>query len=329
MVDYYQSIHVPVLLAQGEDDSLFNIEEVVRNLRELQADGDPVQLVLQSWGHSDLTPAPGELSYTAPFTGYENTLVKDFFAKYLRGEKGVSTGPAVQYFRPWLTDTGNATAVYGTARSWPVGTTRTLYLSGGSGAGQLVSSASAVQAGTQTFLNVGTTGSSYSETSAVQDEAPFSSIPPSDDPGTFASFESPVLTHPVDVVGIPTVTVQLSAVIGTGGLTSPATDPVVYAKLYAIAPDGTITLADRLVAPVRVADTAAPVTITLPGVAAQYPAGDRMELVLSSGDDAYLGNRVPEAYTVTVAPGSPGQLQLPVVAASAQRTGGAPATGEH
>ena len=177
-------------------------------------------------------------------------------------------------------------------------------------------------------MNVGATGSSYSETSGVQDQQPFASIPPSDTPGTFAAFETPVLPSPVDVVGIPTLSVRLTSTIATGTPTSPATDPVVYAKLYDVAPNGTVTLADRLVAPVRVADTSRPVDITLPGIVAQYPAGDRIELVLSSGDDAYLGNRAPEAYTVTVAPGTAGQLQLPVVAPSAQTGGGAPASGE-
>ncbi|MCU4182741.1 CocE/NonD family hydrolase [Acidiferrimicrobium sp. IK] len=326
MVSYYRTVHIPVLLAQGEDDSLFNIQEAVRNLRELQANGDPAQLVLQSWGHSSLTPAPGELTYAPPFDGYENVLIKHFYDRWLRATPGVSTGPAVQYFRPWVSYTGSAAAAYGTAPSWPVGTSRSLYLSGGSpaAAGALVPSSEAVVAGSQTFLNTGPTGTSYSETSAVQDTQPFSSIPPSDTPGTFAAYSSAPLPSPVDVVGIPKLTVRLTSSVGTGTPTSPATDPVVYAKLYDVAPDGTRTLADRLVAPVRVTDTSRPVTITLPGVSAQYAAGHRIELVIASGDDAYFGNRTPEAYTVSVAPGTPGSLTLPVVPQSAQRSGGEP-----
>lgn len=93
MVSYWRKVHVPVLLAQGEHDSLFNIQEAVDNLHELQANGDPVTLVLQSWGHSNSTPAPGELSSTAPYSGYENVVVKDFFDKWLvPGASRVSPG---------------------------------------------------------------------------------------------------------------------------------------------------------------------------------------------------------------------------------------------
>lgn len=328
MVSYYPSVHVPVLLAQGEDDSLFNMQEAVRNMRELQADGDPVQLVLQSWGHSNSTPAAGELSYTAPFSGYENTVIKDFFDRYLLGSP-VSTGPAVQYFRPWVSYSGNAVPAYGSAPSWPVSSGETLYLSGGGpgAAGTLTPSAKAVTAGSQTFANTGVTGSSYSETSGVQDQQPFSSTPPSDTPGTFAAFESAPLAADTDVVGIPSLTVQLSAAVPAPAPTSPATDPVVYAKLYDVSPSGTVTLADRLVSPVRVPDTSQPVTITLPGIVNRFPAGDRLELVLASGDDAYLGNRTAEPYTVTVAPHTPGSLQVPTVAASKETGGGPAATG--
>jgi putative CocE/NonD family hydrolase len=328
MVSYYKSVHLPVLLAQGEDDSLFNMQEAVRNMRELQANGDPVQLVLQSWGHSHSTPAAGELSYTAPFSGYENTVIKDFYDKYLLGQ-AVSTGPAVQYFRPWVSYSGNAAPAYGSAPSWPVAPGRTLYLSGGGPgtAGTLTPSAKAVTPGSQSFANTGPTGSSYSETSGVQDQAPFSSIPPSDTPGTFASFETAPLTTNTDVVGIPSLTVHLTSAVPAPAPTSPATDPVVYAKLYDVSPSGSVTLADRLVSPVRVTDTSKPVTITLPGIVNRFAAGDRLELVLASGDDAYLGNRTAETYTVTVTPGAPGCLQLPIVAANKQDTGGASAAG--
>lgn len=59
----------------------------------------------------------------------------------------------------------------------------------------------------------------------------------------------------------------------------------------------------------------------------RFSAGDRMDLVLAAGDDAYLGNRVPDLYSVTVSPTQPGVLQMPVVAAGAGRSG-SPPTGE-
>ena len=338
MVDFWQHLHLPVLLAQGEHDSLFNIQEAVDNYRELKSNGDPVTLVLQSWGHSGLTPAPGELSFTPPYNGYEDHLVEDFFAKWLRGDRSVSTGAPVQYFRPWISYSGNAAPAYGSAASWPAGSTTDLYLSqappatgaapgvsGGlpAGAGSLVAAPSAAVAGTQTFVNPpGGIGTSYSETSFAQGTPPFSTVPPADPPGTFAAYESAPLAAPLDVIGIPTVTVTLSSSVPAG--VTPGTDPVVVAKLYAVSPSGSTTLVDRLVSPVRVAGTSAPVTITLPGVVHQYTAGDRLELVLAAGDDAYLGNRAADTYTVTVSPGAPSALHLPVVAPTAQSAGGPP-----
>lgn len=325
MVDFWQRLHLPVLLAQGEHDTLFDIREAVANYRELSANGDPVTLVLQSWGHSDSTPAPGEFSMTPPFDGYENVLVEDFFAKWLRGAD-VSTGAPVQYFRPWVSYSGNAAPAYGTSAAWPAGTAADYYLSEPASGGALVGSPTAVVEGSQTFVNPpGGTASSYSETSAGQDGAPVSTVPPTDAPGTFASFETAPLTAATDVVGVPSLTVALHASV-PAGLTT-ATDPVVFAKLYGVAPTGAVTLVDRLVSPVRVADTAGPVTIRLPGIVHQYPAGDRLELVLASGDLAYQGNRVADTYTVTVTRVHPSVLALPVAPASGQDAW-APPTGD-
>lgn len=331
MVSFWQHLHLPVMLAQGEHDSLFNIQEAVDNYRELKANGDPVTLLLQSWGHSDLTPAPGEFTFSPPFNGYENIAVSDFFAKWLRGEH-VSTGAPIQYFRPWVSYSGNAAPAYGSASSWPVGSTTDLYLSapgapgplgslGSLGSlattGSLVSSPSAVTAGSMRFVNPpGGIGTSYSETSYGQDTAPLSTVPATDAPGTYVAFESAPLRTAADVVGIPTVTVRLASSVPAG--ISVATDPVLYAKLYGVAPTGATTLVDRLVSPVRVARTSTPVTITLPGIVHRYPAGDRLELVLSAGDTAYLGNRTADTMTVTISQAQPSVLRLPVVAVSAQ-----------
>lgn len=120
---------------------------------------------------------------------------------------------------------------------------------------------------------------------------------------------------------------------GTAGLARQTTEPGVlkwewstlfFAELYGVAPTGTATLVDRLVSPVRVADTAQPVTIDLPGIVHRYPKGERLELVLASGDP-YQGNRTADTYTVTVSRAHPSVLALPVAAASAQDASAPPA----
>lgn len=326
---YYHQVKVPTMLMQGEADSLFNIDEAVANYHLLRSIGDPVKLVLQSWGHSNLTPAPGELSYTSLSKGYETVLVFDWFAKYLKHQT-VSTGPQVEYFRPWVHyTTPSAEPAYGTATSWPVGSSLPLYLSGG---GTLVRHQDDVIAGSQTFAAppAGEPGS-YSETSGVQDTSPFISIPPSDPPGTTATFTTPPLGSAIDSVGVPVLHVAISG--ATASSADPATEAVVFAKIYDVAPDGRQTLVNRLVAPTRLSGSgsgsgsAGLVTLTLPGVVHRYAQGDRIEVVLAATDQAYLGARVPDALTVTVSPSAPGFLSLPFVAPSAETSGGPRASG--
>src|SRR5207247_3042592 len=104
---------------------------------------------------------------------------------------------------------GSAQPAYGSASGWPVGTTQSWFLSGD---GSLVSSTRQIEAGSQTFVNPADGApSSYSETSGVQSEEPFNSIPPSDPPGTFAAFTSAPLAADLDSVGIPTLASSLSA----------------------------------------------------------------------------------------------------------------------
>lgn len=320
VVSYYKHVRAATLLMQGEDDSLFDIAEAVANYKDLKSIGDHVKLVLQSWGHSDSTPAPGELSYTSVAHGYETRLILDWFAKYLKHKK-VATGPAVEYFRPWIKYSAKASAekAYGTAPSWPVGRVLPLYLSG---SGSLVTLKKNIASGTATFANPpDAQPASYSETSGVQDESPFSSIPPTDPPGTYASFESAPLPAKLDSVGIPLLHVALAGAAASSA--SPATEAVVFAKIYDVSPSGSLTLVNRLVSPVRIKG-GKEVTITLPGVVHRYAKGHRIELVIAATDQAYLGDRAPDALSVSVAKTAPGRnvLELPVVSPKHETSGG-------
>jgi hypothetical protein len=108
---------------------------------------------------------------------------------------------------------------------------------------------------------------------------------------------------------------------------SPADEAVLFGKIYDVAPDGTKALVQRLVSPIRIADLSRPVSLTLPGVVHRYATGHRIELVLAATDQAYLGNRVPGALTVTADPAHPGVLSLPVVSPAEENSGGPRADG--
>ena len=326
MASFAKHVRIPVMLMQGEGDTLFNINEAVANYNDLRANGDPVKLVIQSWGHSNSTPAPGELSYTSAAHGYETSLIIDWFAKYLK-HQNVSTGPAVEYFRPWVAYNtgGSAEPAYGTASSWPVGGTLDLYLSGD---GSLVRSAQDVSPGSKSFVNPpGAQPGSYSETSGVQNMSPFSNIGPTDPPGTYASFETPPLPASIDSVGIPVVRFRLTA--ATASSLTPADQAVLFGKIYDVAPSGAVTLVENLVSPTRIAVLPGQqrlVTMTLPGIVHRYVVADRIELVIAATDHAYLGSRIPDALTISVNPVHPTALSLPVVSPQDETSGGPRAT---
>jgi predicted acyl esterase len=310
---YVDRIRVPTLLVQGENDTLFDLQEAVATYRALQAQGTETKMIWQSWGHSGGgTPAPGELDMRHPEQSYEGQRVIAWFQRYLE-DKAVDTGPELSYFRDWVDYDGIATPAYGTSSSYPVGTTQRLYLSG---SGDLVPAGAAVQPGSATYANLaGEAPLSYSEVSALQgDPLPDGVTPPYDTPGTFASWTTAPLDAPVVSVGVPRLTLRLSSPVAEQTqLTGPAGQLLLFAKIYDVAPDGSTVLVHRLVSPARVPDVTRPVTIELPGVVHRYEAGHRLSVVVAATDAAYRNNKVVTPVTVLTSPADPGVLRLPVL----------------
>ena len=311
---YVQNIKIPVMLMQGEDDTLFNLHEAVATYTALRAEKTPVKMVWQSWGHSDGTPAPGELG---PGDALDNAgggltaegrLVLEWFNHYLMGN---ALAPALDFsfFRPWVSYAGtNAAAAYASAPSYPIGTPQSLYLSGSDA---LVASPAAVTSGTAAFTTPALgLGQSTTEVSGVNQ-----SVALYDAPGTFAEYQSAPLSTTTDVVGIPAVRLQIGAPLGSSAALDPASDLTLFFKLEDIAPDGTVTLPDRLISPARFAALGAPVTVTLPGIVHRFAAGDRIALVIAGSDAAYRGGAIPIHVTIASDPSAPGVLTLPVAGA--------------
>ncbi|MCW2985474.1 MAG: hypothetical protein JWR63_3044, partial [Conexibacter sp.] len=104
------------------------------------------------------------------------------------------------------------------------------------------------------------------------------------------------------------------AAVGAGGVLGgavPAALPALFLKVQDVAPDGTVTQAGRLVAPIRPRSLAAPVDVTLPAIVHRFAAGHRIRLVVAGSDAAYRGSPVPAVITVTAGPDA---LRVPVVA---------------
>jgi hypothetical protein len=310
---YMASIKIPTLLMQGENDTLFNLNEAIENYEALRAQGTPVDMVWQSWGHSSLNPAPGEidLNNPDPTTQYETLRIVLWFDHYLKGES-VPTGPGFSYFEDWVHYTGNASPAYASAPSYPVGTDDAFYLSAGR---QLVTSASQLAVGAQTFVTTPAgLPSGVSAPDAVGSVVnPSGNFPDVNVPGTFASWSSAPLSSPLTVVGSPVLHLQILAPTAeVTQLAGPSGQLVLVAKVYDVAPDGRAELIHGLVAPSRITDVRQPVQITLPAIAHRFGVGDRIEVVLSAGDLNYRGGLVPAP--VVIATGNTGQsLTLPVV----------------
>jgi ABC-2 type transport system ATP-binding protein len=209
-----------------------------------------------------------------------------------------------------MAETGDIAQAYATAPAYPVGSERTLYLSGGGPAGgALVDDPAAVTPGTSAYSSVAPIGPNYTETSALDQSRPVT-----DPPGTAIRFSTEPLTAPLDVVGSPQLTVQLDApAVAATQSGGPAGQLVVYAKVYDIGPDGTVELPWRLISPARIADVTQPVTIELPGIVHRFEAGHRLAVVLAGGDLAYRGSTVPQQVALSTGPGRVQELTLPVV----------------
>ncbi|WP_082592339.1 CocE/NonD family hydrolase [Phycicoccus sp. Soil803] len=317
---YIDKVKVPTFLIQGENDTLFNLQEATATYKSLKARGVPVTMAWQSWGHSGGTgansgAAPGELDLTGEHIEdtYLGLRIKNWFDHYLK-RSSVSTGPAFSYFRDWVPYNGSAAPAYASSGSYPVGTRASWYLSA---ADQLVSSRSAILPGSKSWANPGLGApASYTEVSGLEGQVdlPDGLTVPFDTPGTFGAWSTPALTKPLTVVGAPTLDVRFeSPTVALTQAAGPNGQLQVFAKLYDVAPDGSITLVHKLISPVRVADVTQPVHIELPAIVHRVEAGHRLRLVLASTDAAYKNAYAVQPVTVRASPTAPATLSIPVV----------------
>jgi ABC-2 type transport system ATP-binding protein len=133
-----RQIRVPTLLVQGTADTLFTLQEAVRNYRILRANHVPAHMIWFCGGHGTCLTNPGDTSVL-------HTAMLNWFAKYLRG-RHVRTGPRFE----WVDQGGN----WRTAPDWPVPHHQSLHASGsgnlplvaGDGSGTPIAAAPSAQA---------------------------------------------------------------------------------------------------------------------------------------------------------------------------------------
>ena len=314
---YLRRVTAPTLVVQGQRDTLFSLQEAVATFRGLRAHGNPARMIWQSWGHSDGTPAPGELDFDAASlrSSYLGNRYLDWMNHYVRGDASAALGPRFSYFRDWVAYderpryAGRAVArAYAGRGGFDPDPTASLYLTGKVG---LRTSRSAVVPGSAAYANAAAGPTSYSETSGLEGRTVHRE--PFDAPGTFAAWTSRPLARGVELVGSSTLTLRLSApVAARTQRTGPGGMLVLFAKLYDVAPDGRQTLHDRLVSPVRVTDVGRPVRIRMPAVAQHFAPDHRIRVAVAASDAAYAGNAVVQPVRVHTSPAAPSVLRMPL-----------------
>jgi dienelactone hydrolase len=307
--NYIQGIRIPTLLAQGQNDNLFNLQEAIATYGLLRAQGTPVKMLWRSDGHSGGKIGTSETNPDNPETSYESRMALEWFDFYLRG---LGDAPALNFsfLTDWIPYVAgkDAAASVGSTPSFPASTDTRLFLSG---TNALVPEQAKVQKGSAQFAAAPVAPSSTG--GGLFDSKPM------DEQGTSVAFDTAPLAEDTDVVGASSLTVKLDAPVhaGTQGADTGG-KLVVFAKLYDVDQEGGATLPRNLISAARVADVTKPVTIELPGIAHRFPKGHKMRLTLASSAASYRGNNIGGPITVVTDPAAPGILTVPRLGLAAE-----------
>jgi ABC-2 type transport system ATP-binding protein len=288
-------MRAPTLLIQGENDSLFGLDQANANYQAIRRNGAPVNMVWFAGGHDG-----GDQE-----TARVESLTTQWLRRWLApGHPPASAGtgqPAFAVTRVLGFDPSSDQASLGiaTASRYPglAGTRRTLVRLAGPPQ-VVVSPAGGAPASISVFPGLGPLGPAGLTF---------------DMPGQSAAFTSAPLTSPIQLTGSPTVRVAVSG----------APEVTLFAKIYDVDQVGHATLPNQLVSPVRVtgAQAGRVVTIALPAIDYDFSAGHRLRLVLTTTDYAYATPASPAIYRVALA--GPGVI-VPSYPALTVVNGGAP-----
>ncbi|GGV26049.1 ABC transporter ATP-binding protein [Kitasatospora herbaricolor] len=279
-------LKAPTLVVQGQQDSLFPLDQGDAIAKAVAANGAPVAVDWFAGGHDGGTESSERVD--ARVTGW--------FDHWLKGA-GNDVGPAFRVTRTGGVDSTGFQAVLrgATADAYPglAGTgSRSVELTGAEQA--FANPPGGAPPNISTLPGIG----------ALAQAASLGGGLSLDFPGQNATFDSAPLSTALHLTGQPTVPVRVSA---------DRPEAVLFAKLYDLGPDGKQSLPQQLVAPLRVTGADAPggrtVQVALPAVDHDFPAGHRLRLVLASTDLAYASPAEPATYRAAVA----GPVVLPTV----------------
>ncbi|MGH3912673.1 MAG: alpha/beta fold hydrolase [Pseudonocardiaceae bacterium] len=293
-------ITAPTLLVQGEQDTLFGLDQADATARQLAAAGATLKVVWYAGGH-DGDP-PGEwlqeevgawfdyhLAGTGedPGTGFDYQ-VQSAFGTDDFGQRTV-TAPAY----PGLAYPGRPVNPV-QRRELPLGGEQQLIHRPPGGSPAALTSLPGL-------------GAAFSEAAGLLGG------PTADLPGQTATFSTDPLTDSMDVAGSAQVRLRIAA---PEGAPDPPREALLFVKLYDEGPGGRRTLPGAAVAPVRIGSLPADgspvgITVTLAGVVRPVEAGHRLTVAVATTDRGYALPPEPAEYTVALA--DEANLAIPVV----------------
>ncbi|MDL5160588.1 alpha/beta fold hydrolase [Actinomycetospora termitidis] len=346
-------IQAPTLLVQGENDTLFGLDQADANARAIAAGGGTVAVAWFNGGHDGGSPdgrtnarisgwldhyllgtTAGGAATTAPPTTFTYALPSGVRSRSAPTQR-IVTAPSYPGLvapgetpdpapRTELALSGEAQSVVAPAGGVPGSVSSIPGLSGlaagGSGGGS--GDDSDDDDGGSGQGGGGQGGGGGGGASALLGRLA------TDLPGQAATFRTAPLAERTVVSGSPQVRVSVAATGSTApGAPAPTSGPVLFGKVYDVTPGQngspeTRTLLGNAVAPVRLpvlppGGAATTVTVTLPAVVATVQAGHRLEVALATTDQGFASPADPAVYRVALA--SPA-LSVPDVPGS--QTGG-------
>lgn len=285
-------ITAPVLLAQGEQDTLFGLDQSDATARQVAAAGGSVSTFWFAGGHDTGGTTPAVADRVAQFLDVHLRGAADPDGAAAAGAFSYEVAGSVRSDGSVRTRTVRAGAYPGLGDA-PATPTTTQQLDGATAT--VVRPPGATPAAISTVPGLGALAGAAA--------GALSGLASLDLPGQTATFATAPLAQRVAVTGSSRVRLSV-AEVPTGG--APTGEAVLYAKLYDVAADGSRTLPGGIVAPFRVtglpADgSPATVTVTLPGIVRPVEAGHHLELAVATTDQAYATPATPQVLRVGLA----------------------------
>jgi ABC-2 type transport system ATP-binding protein len=286
-------IKAPTLIIQGEDDTLFTLDQADANFRGLPAT-TPAKMEWVAGGHDS------QLSVDPLIDD-----LKEWFGRYLKRDGSASDAP----FSVLVPETSLLGENRGTrdpatlvAQSYP-GRGSTLAMRRITLTGQQQEVVAPPGGAPAALTNLPGTGAAFGRASSVAGYA-LGVLP-----GQSARFTSEPLTAPLTLIGSSRIDLEVT------GTTSQAS---LFASLWDLGPDvertedgrtsvspSSAILPQLTIAPLKLsgldANTAQRVTVALPAVSHKVPVGHRLQLVVSTTDQAYANAVQAAGYRVTLA----------------------------